>query len=56
MIDIESMKEKLAAGEDVICFTIVGNRSAMARVLKMNDEGTSEYQIIGVCPYAPIFN
>lgn len=56
MIDIELVKRKLAAGEDVVCFTFVRGRSAMARVLKVNEDGTSEYQILGVCPYAPIFN
>ena len=53
MIDIETVKKKLAAGEDVVCFTFVKGRSAMARVLKVNDDGTSEYEILGVCPHAP---
>jgi len=56
MIDIETVKKKLAAGEDVVCFTFVDGRSALANVLKVNDDGTSEYEILGVCPYAPIFN
>lgn len=56
MIDIESVKKKLAAGETVLCFTLVKGRSAMANVLKVNDDGTSEYQIVGVCPRAPILN
>lgn len=56
MIDIETVNKKIAAGGEVICFTFVGGRSALAKVLKVNDDGTSEYEILGVCPYAPIFN
>ena len=56
MVDIELVKKKLSAGEDVVCFTVIDGRSAMANVLRVNDDGTSEYEIIGVCPYAPVFN
>jgi hypothetical protein len=56
MVDIESVKKKLAAGETVVCFTIVQGRSAMANVLRVNDDGTSEYEILGVCPRAPVLN
>ena len=56
MLDIELVKKKLAAGDTVICFALVQGRSALANVLKVNDDGTSEYQIVGVCPRGPILN
>lgn len=56
MVDIEHVRKRLSEGAEIICIAILDGRSTVAKVLSVDTDGNSEYEVLGVCPDAPVYN